>query len=87
MAALWTGVRMSRKQDDHLTIAHISDLHFNSQNTPAGDHFVSLKTEIANSKVDMIIVTGDVADNPVKSIFDGLWDEKYTVKGAVAPPG
>ncbi|TAL50055.1 metallophosphoesterase, partial [Patescibacteria group bacterium] len=80
MAAPLTEFRTCRKQDDHLTIAHISDLHFHSGNTPAGDHFVSLQTEIAKSKVDTIIVTGDVVDNPLKEIFDGLWDEKYTVK-------
>lgn len=80
MAAPLIEVRARRKQGDHLTIAHISDLHFDSQNTPDGDHFVSLQTEIVRSRVDMIIVTGDVADNPAKDIFDGLWDGKYTIK-------
>lgn len=59
---------MNRKDDHFFTIAHISDLHFESSTKfPPGSENVHLKKLIEDINIyspDILCVTGDIAENP-----------------------
>jgi 3',5'-cyclic AMP phosphodiesterase CpdA len=61
---------LTRKHRDHLTIAHVSDLHFGvpgeRDRLPINGYLSEFADELAQQQVDVLCVTGDVADNPIK---------------------
>ncbi len=57
---------IARKHAKCVTVAHISDLHFNSNTDPRGPHLEALIEDISSHKPDILVVTGDLADNPVR---------------------
>ncbi len=61
---------INRKQAKRVTIAHISDLHF-TPDTPfpdetGGSHLKALISDIREKEPDILVVTGDLADNPLR---------------------
>jgi len=52
-----------KMEKNFIRIAHLSDLHFSTSNDTA--HYDAVKSDISslNSKPDVVVVTGDIADN------------------------
>lgn len=53
------------KTDGVTVIAHISDLHFSPDTTGTEEIFQALVDDIADHKVDVVVVTGDVVDSSI----------------------
>lgn len=74
MAAI---VDARRKQQDFVTIVHLSDLHFPprgakprlAMNPDAASNWERLIEDIAEQKPDLLCVTGDLADNPCTDLI------------------
>jgi 3',5'-cyclic AMP phosphodiesterase CpdA len=73
---------MERKSRNHLTLAHISDLHTPTAGVEPRRRLADFKEplidDLLQHKVDILVVTGDVADSPIvstigviRSYFDG----------------
>src|SRR5712664_4742446 len=66
----------TRKHPKYVTIAHISDLHFNSstQFPPADNsnvHLIKLIRNLKDHQPDLLCVTGDIADNTWRDSLKG----------------
>ena len=70
-----TAVEVKLKHNDFLSIAHISDLHFKLQTAVDESHLAALRRAVKDENVDMLVVTGDIADNPIGDILASLWDQ------------
>jgi len=70
---------MEIKQNLHkkfVRIAHLSDLHFSSS-CGAETKYRSVETALINLKPDVIVVTGDIADNIEISLKDSALDKSF----------
>jgi 3',5'-cyclic AMP phosphodiesterase CpdA len=58
-----------RKNDGKTLIAHISDLHFVSGTDHSDRIWAALREDLQSREVDLLIVTGDLIDNPISDVL------------------
>jgi len=64
-----------RKTSGVTTIVHISDLHFTRATNEKQLEIEYLFEAINGIKADLMVVTGDIIDNPLGDLLNSLWDE------------
>jgi 3',5'-cyclic AMP phosphodiesterase CpdA len=80
--------KVDRHAKDYVTVAHVSDLHIGipgeEDRTTFNTYFSQFGAELKAQKVDLVCVTGDIADNPIKDWLafgrDTLLDAKSAAR-------